>query len=160
MTGKEELNKIRQEFPSKGDIVFRTAISMVVENGQNSFQDDLWFDDQMDMIDHRHDIAEAQGKHPFMTRDFEKALMRCAWEISWVDTIDLLQYVQTEMYFGGDGIDYKRAIRLLKDCINWIAEGVETADAYNDLMAVGFDGTELEELGYEYILDVYEEEEW
>ena len=152
MTGKKELEKIRQEFSSKGDIVFRTAISMVIQNGQSSFQDELWFDNQIDMIDHRHDIAEAQGKHPFMTREFEKALMRCAWKISWVDTIDLLQYVQTEMYFGGDGIDYKRAIELLTGCMDWITEGVEIADAYNDLVAVGFDSEELEELGYGYLL--------
>lgn len=150
MTGKEELNKIRQEFFSKGDIVFRTAISMVVENGRSSFQDDLWFDDQMDMIDHRHDIAESQGKHPFMTREFEKALMRCAWKISWVDTIDLLQYVQTEMYFGGDGIDYKRAIKLLTGCMDLIA--LEVDDAYTEFVAVGFDSEELEELGYGYLL--------
>lgn len=146
MNNCAELNRIRRDYGCKGEIIFRTAITMVVENGQNTFKDETWFEDQINFIDERHDAAEAVGKHLVITREFEKTLMECAKEIAMINTMDLLQYIQTAVYFGGDRIDYKRAIELLTGCMDWIA--FEVDDAYTEFIAVGFDSEELKELGY------------
>ena len=71
---KNTIDKIRSKYGCKGEIIFRTAIQMVVEHGRNSFKDEIWFEDQMNFIDERHDSAESVGKFLFMTRDFEKAI--------------------------------------------------------------------------------------
>ena len=65
---KNTIDKIRSKYGCKGEIIFRTAIQMVVEHGRNSFKDEIWFEDQMNFIDERHDSAESVGKFLFMTR--------------------------------------------------------------------------------------------
>lgn len=156
---KKKLDMIRDKYGCSGEVIFRTAIQCVVEYGQNTLKDETWYEDQLNFVDERHDSAEAVGRILFMTRDFEKAILNCAKEIAEVDAYDFLRYVQTEIYLGGDGIDYQRAVRLLKDCIDWITQSVTCADAVSDLYAIGFADDEIETLGYEYLLDVLEEED-
>ena len=160
MNNCAELNRIRRDYGCKGEIIFRTAITMVVENGQNTFKDETWFEDQINFIDERHDAAEAVGKHLVITREFEKTLMECAKEIAMINTMDLLQYIQTAVYFGGDGIDYKRTIDLLKKCMECICENTEgckeTLWAFESL---GLTDDEIEEFGYGYLLSYIDEED-
>lgn len=72
MNAKETLNKIRQKYGCKGDVLFRTAIQTVVDCGQQAFQNDEWYEDAIKEVDERHDKAEAEGKCYIMTRSFEK----------------------------------------------------------------------------------------
>ena len=157
---KKKLDNIREEYSCKGEIIFRSALPLVVEVGQCTILDDTWYQCAINDIDDKHDAAEAAGKTLFITRDFEKAILECAKELAQVNAHDLLFYIQKEVWLGSDGISYDRAIQMLQNCIDWITYEVEIADAYSELTSgVGFDEDELEELGYRYLLDVNGEDE-
>ena len=148
---KQKLDSIRDEYGCKGEIIFRTAIQMIIEHGQNTFKDKEEMIDQLVRIDMRHDKAEAEGKCLFMSRSFEKALIECAMELAQIEPYNFLTYVQREVWLGGNGINYKRAIELLKDCINYL-----DYDPLNQARDIGFEDDEIEELGFECL---FEEEE-
>ena len=40
---KERLNKIRQEYTCKGDVIFTTAVQYVIEVGQTTINNEIWF---------------------------------------------------------------------------------------------------------------------
>ena len=156
---KKQLDKIRQEYGCKGEIIFRTAIQYVVDEGKRDLLDKDWYNFLMNDIDERHDTAEQEGKHLFVARDFEKAIIDCAVAICDVNTYDLLSYIQQEVWLSGDGVSYQRAIQMVQRCVDWIANDVSCGDAYDDLTCgIGFDEDELAELGFGYLLDVIEEE--
>lgn len=157
---KQKLDAIRSKYMCAGDIIFRTAIQAVVEQGQYAFRDEVWCKDLFNKIDVRHDAAEAEGKILFMTRDFEKAIFECAKEIAGIEAYDLLMYIQKEIYLGGNGIDYKRAIELLRGCLDYCGNNTyEIMYTLEMAEEMGFTEDELEELGYGYMLDEEEEEE-
>lgn len=157
---KKQLDTIRSKYNCAGDVIFRTAIQMVVEYGQNTFKDDAWFEDQMNAIDDRHDAAESVGKFLFMTRDFEKVICECAKEIAEVEPYECLMYIQKEVWLGGDGISYHRAIELLKGCLDYCGNNTyEIMYTLEMAEEMGFTEDEIEELGYGYMLGEDEEEE-
>jgi hypothetical protein len=156
---KKKIDSIREEYGCKGEIIFRSAIQCVIECGQQTFQDPIWVKQQLDNIDVNHDEADKEGKILFISRDFEKAVLECARELAQIDTHDFLAYIQKEVWLGDNGINYQRAIQLIKYCIDWFTSGAEISDVYSELISgVGFDNVELEELGYSYLLDVIEED--
>lgn len=158
MTAKETLNKIRQKYTCKGDIIFRSAIQNVVDCGQQTFKNDEWYEDAIKEIDERHNKAEADGKWLFMTRDFEKAILECAREISAVNTYDLLMYIQKEVYFGSGEVgelDYQEAMELLESCMNHI-EDFEDDATLEVFYSIGFSDEQIDHLGFGYLLDIEE----
>ena len=155
---KKVLDKIREDFGCKGEVIFRTAIQEVVSYGQTTFLDNGIYKDMMDDIDANHNYAEANGKTLFISRDFEKAIIECAEALSKINAYDLLIYIQKELWLGGDGIDYQRAIKIMKGCIAWmLADTYETDYALQEIREMGFDDNEIEELGFGWILDAEEE---
>lgn len=140
------------------EIIFRTAILYVVECGQQTFKNEDWLQKQVDDVHIRHDIAEFEGKHLMMTRDFEIEILKCAAKIAEINTMDLLMYLQREIWFGND-IDYKRAIDLLRGCLHYfISDTYEIEYALNEAYDAGFSDYEIEELGFGCMLDIEEEE--
>lgn len=157
---KQKLDAIRSKYMCAGDIIFRTAIQAVVEQGQYAFRDEVWCKDLFNKIDVRHDAAEAEGKILFMTRDFEKAIFECAKEIAGIEAYELLMYIQKEIYLGGNGIDYKRAIELLRGCLDYCGNNTyEIMYTLEMAEEMGFTEDEIEELGYGYMLGEEEEKE-
>lgn len=148
---KKKIDKIRQEYGCKGEVLFRTAMQYVVEYGRGLLNDNGWFKSQMISIDAYHDKAEMEGKSLWITRGFEKAIFECAKELAGIEAYDLLMYIQREVWLGGDGISYERAIQLLKstldhcDTFEW--------EAHNEANYCGFTDDEIEELGYGYLLE-------
>lgn len=162
---KKALDQICSKYECKGDIIFRTAIQMMVENGQNSFKDKNWFEDQMDFIDERHDSAEFVGKILLMTREFEKTLMECARELANINTYDLLIYIQREIWLGGEvgEPDYRRAMQIIRDCLCYTADNFgaypcESDVTLEDFRNMGLTDEEIEYFGWSYLFDVEEEE--
>ena len=156
---KKQIDKIREKYGCKGDIIFKTAIQYIVELGQNSFKDETVFEPLINDVDERHDIAESNNKILFITRDFEKAILKCAKELADIPANDLLIYVQEEIWIGGNRLSYQRARYLLKGVVAWeLADTYETDVALNDLQEMGFDDEELKELGFGWMLDKMEEE--
>lgn len=156
---KQKLDAIRDKYGCKGEIILRSAIQYIVEFGQRNFNDEQWFDIAMSGIDRRHDQAEAEGKILFITRDFEKAILECANELAQIDPYDFLIYTQREIYLGGDGISYQRAIDLLRGCLDYCGNNTyEIMYTLEMAQEMGFDETEIEELGYGYMLGEEEED--
>jgi hypothetical protein len=158
---KKALDKIRDKYGCKGEVLFRTSIQYVVDCGQQNFQDENWVKEQLEITDKRHDAFEREKKNPFISREFEKALIECAAEIAKVNTYDLLIYIQREVWLDGDGIDYQRAIELLKKCIYDIEERENCEDKLlvQALDNIGFYDSEIEELGFGYLFNNKEEDE-
>jgi hypothetical protein len=156
---KKALDAIRRKYSCAGDVLFRTAIQTVVEYGTDNLLDDWNYEHLCKDINDRHDEAEANGKNLWITRDFELAIVECAREIASVNIYDMLIYIQKEVWLSGDGIDYQRAIELLKKCIYDIEERENCEDKllYQSLEQIGFDDDEIEELGFGYVFDVKED---
>lgn len=156
---KKELDRIRNEYGCKGEMIFRTALQYIVEYGQNKFKNDKWVAKQLILIDGKHDEAEVEGKTLWIGRNFEKALVECAAEIAKVDTYDLLIYIQKEVWLSNKGgIDYSRAIELLKNCIGIIVEShCDSAYIREDFETIGFDDEELIALGCDWVMNEEDE---
>ena len=155
---KRKLDAIRDKYGCKGEVIFRTAIQYIVEFGQHNFKDGVWFDEVMNDVDERHDLAEANGTILFVTRDFEKAILECAKELAQIDPYDFLIYIQREIYLGGDGISYQRAIDLLRGCLDYCRNNTyEIMYTLEMASEMGFDENEIKELGYGYMLNEEEE---
>lgn len=156
---KKTLDQIRNEYCCKGDVLFRTALQLVVQAGQCTVLDDAWYQCEVDDINEKHNKAEAEGKMLFVARDFELAILECARELAEVNAYDLLIYVQKEVWLSGEGIDYQRAIQLLKGCLDYVVTyTAETFDAREEANLMGFTSDEIEKLGFGYMLDIIEEE--
>ena len=102
-------------------------------------------------------LLSALGLFYVNVRDFEKAIIECAAEIAKVPSMDMLQYVQKEVWLSGDGIDYQRVVGLLKNCMEWLDEDISSVgDTLEAFYHMGFKDNEIEELGYGWL---FEEEE-
>ena len=151
---KKKLDAIRQKYGCKGELILKTAIQYIVDYGRESFSNSEWLEFQMKAIDKRHDETEAKGMISWCTRDFEKAILECAKELAQIEAYDFLTYIQREVWLGGDGIDYQRAIKLCKNAIYFtVADTYETEYALNEIREMGFSDDEIDELGFGWMLD-------
>ncbi len=158
---KKRLDKIRNEYGCKGEMIFRTSLQYIVEYGSLRFKDDEWVQGQLNFGNEKHNKADAENKILFVGREFEIALIECAREIAKVEAYSLLVYIQKEVWLSNKGgIDYERAVQLLKGCM---ANIEQWNDCRNELTLgefedIGFYDEEIEELGFAYVLDVREDE--
>jgi hypothetical protein len=157
---KKELDRIRSEYGCKGEVLFRSALQCVLECGQSDMTDDWCYSHIIDEVNERHDEAEAKGKILFISRDFEIAILECAREIAKLDAYDLMVYIQREVWLSNEGIDYQRAIELLKRCMYDIEEreNCENKLTYQALENIGFIDDEIEQCGFGYLLEEENEE--
>ena len=156
---KQKLDAIRSKYCCTGDIILRTAIQYVIEYGQSMLSDESWREHFMFDVNRRHDEAKKEGKILFCTRDFEKAIFECAFELSEIPPYDFLMYIQKEVWLGGNGIDYQRAVELLRGCLDYCGNNTyEIMYTLEMAEEMGFTEDEIEELGYGYMLGENEEE--
>lgn len=164
---KKKLDTIRDKYGCKGEVIFRTAIQMIIEWGQRNFNDEEFYADNIQEINNRHDMAEAEGKCLFMSRDFEKALIECARELAQIKPYDLLTYIQREVWLGGGEVgepDYQRALQIIRNCLCYTddcygayqSESMETLRKFREME---LDDDEIEYFGWGYLLDAEAEEE-
>lgn len=157
---KEAIDKVRDKYDCKGDVIFRTAIQYIVDCGQQNFQDKDWVKSQLEIVDKKHDAFDREKKILWIGREFEKAIIECAAALADVNTYDLLIYCQKEVFWSHEGgLDYRRAIELLHSCMNWFidydcCETKEMLKRFNDL---DFTDKELETLGLNWLFDTEEE---
>ena len=162
---KKALDQIRDKYGCKGEIIFRTAIQLLVDAGKCTILDPAWYQSEMDDIDIRHNKAEADGKFLFMTRDFEKAIYECAKDLCEVDTYHILKYIQKEIWFGGEfgEPDYQRAIQIIRNCLCYVTDRYGAYECESDVALYKFREMELtdeeiEYFGWEWLFDDEEEE--
>lgn len=158
---KKKINAIRNEYSTAGDVLFRAAIQMLIEHGQANFNDEEWYAEAIKSINDKHDEVEAQGKILVISRNFDLAIVECAKKLAEIEIYDLIIYMQREVFWSNEGIDYQRAIELLKGCMLSIVEDVFETEYIRDtfLDEVGFEEEELEELGYGFVLDTLDDED-
>ena len=159
---KKELDRIRNEYGCKGEMIFRTSLQYIVEFGQNKFLDDEWVQAQINAVNEKHNKADAENKILFIGREFELALIECTKELAKVNAYNLLVYIQKEVWLSNEGgIDYDRSVQLLKSCMSWIEEDhASLGEMLDTLEYIGFDDDDIEALGFAYALDVREDEEY
>lgn len=157
---KKTLTKIRAKYGCAGEVLFRSALQYVIECGMQFFNDEENLKNQLKEIDERHDKAEAEDKVLFVTRDFEKAIIECAAEISKIDPYDLMIYLQREIWLGGVGCEepsYPRALELVEDCMGEIKNNhLSALDCLDTFRIIGFEDDEISYFGYEYLLELEE----
>lgn len=155
---KKELTNIRNKYSCAGDLLFRTAIQCVMEYGTDGLNDDWTFEHLRADINESHDDAEADGENLILSRKWEIAILECARELAQVDTYYLLIYIQQDVWLGGDGMDYQRAIQLLKQCLSWIEDDRGGCDKMLDVFdEIGFFNNEIDEIGWGFLFDAEED---
>lgn len=159
---KKTLDKICAKYGCKGEIIVRYAFQMLLENGQNHYKNEEIIAEEKRAINKRHDEAEASNKILWITRDFEFTTLACAVELANVNTYSLLIYIQKEIFWSNEGgLDYQRAIDLLKRTMDWIvSDSSESAKDYDKFTnEIGFSDEELCLVDFDYLLDFAPEEE-
>jgi hypothetical protein len=116
----------------------------------------------LDAVNEKHNKADAENKIMFIGREFEIALIECARDLANVNAYNLLVYIQKEVWLSNaGGIDYDRSVQLLKSCMSWIEEDhASLGEMLDTLEYIGFDDDDIEALGFAYVLDVREDEEY
>ena len=152
---KKVLDKIASKYSCKGDIIMRTAAQYIVEYGQYMFNDEDFIKDQIQQIEDKHRIAEEEGKHLWVTKDFELAIFNCARELAEVNSYDLIIYMQKEIYWSNEGgLDYKRAVQLLKSSLEYLENynNCNNKENYEAFQDIGLEDNEIEEFGFGYLI--------
>lgn len=151
---KKQIEVIRREYTTAGDVLFRTSIQMLVEQGQENFKDAEWYAAAVKSINDRHDEVEREGKIAIIGRRFELNILECAKKLAEIEIYDLLIYIQREVYWSNEGIDYQRAIELLKGCMGLIMGDRELDYVRDDFIDyIGFEEDELDSLGYGFLVE-------
>lgn len=157
---KKVLDKIASKYGCEGDIIMRTAAQYIVEYGQYMFNDEGFVKDQIQQIEDNHRISEEKGKHLWVTKDFELAIINCARELAEVNSYDLIIYMQKEMYWSNKGgIDYKRAIQLLESSLEYLENynNCNNEENYEAFQDIGLYDDEIEMFGFKYLISKEEE---
>ena len=149
---KKKLDSLR----AKNEMLFRMAISHLMDVGIRHLTEE-------NVERTCAEIMKEDDSHNFMTNTFQCDLVRTAGEIAKLDHIHVLTYIGREVFYDvGNGISYQRAIELLKNCMESIFEAhyEDCAETLDDLYNSNFSSDDIEELGYGFLLDVEEEEEY
>lgn len=160
---KKQIDKIRQEYDRKGDIIFRVAIQYIVEYGQYNFRNQKWFNSCIENADKKHDKADQDGKILWIGRELEKAMLECARELADIDAYDLLMYIQQEVWLSGEvgEPDYKRALQIIRNCLWYTSDrygayNEECSETLYKFREIELTDEEITYFGYEYLFDVEE----
>lgn len=136
---KKEIDTIRYKYSSAGDIVFKIAICMLIHKGKSFFDNKKSYQDLVDSAE----------------LEFNELVVKCANELSKINTIDLLVYIQKEVHFSNDSVmSYQKMIQKLKDCIEWIIGDACDCDAAKILTeGIGFSAREIVSFGYGFVFE-------
>ena len=152
MESKKKLDELRR----KNEILFRMAISHLMDTGIRHFTEES-------VARTCAEIMKKDDSHSLVTNKFQCDLVKTAAEIAKLDHIHVLTYIGREVYWdvGDNGIGYQRSIALLNACVESIYENHREDSYYalDELRGCGFSDKELKELGYSWLLDFEEKEE-
>jgi hypothetical protein len=85
-----------------------------------------------------------------MTNEFKCDLIRAAYELAQIPHIDLLVYIQREIYYDvfDNEMSYERMKRLYNNMLFHISELVSGSDLVDTLHCIGFTDDEIESEGF------------
>lgn len=136
---KKEIDTIRYKYSSAGDIVFKIAICMLIHKGKFFFDNEKSYQDLVDSAE----------------LEFNELVAKCANELAKINTIDLLVYIQKEVYLSNDSVmSYQKMTQKLKDCIEWIIGDACDCNAAEILTeGIGFSAREIVSFGYGFVFE-------
>lgn len=136
---KKEIDTIRYKYSSAGDIVFKIAICMLIHKGKSFFDNEKSYQDLVDSAE----------------LEFNELVAKCANELAKINTIDLLVYIQKEVYLSNDSVmSYQKMTQKLKDCIEWIIGDACDCNAAEILTeGIGFSAREIVSFGYGFVFE-------
>ena len=147
---KQKLDALR----NKNEMLFRMAISHLMDVGIRHLTEE-------NIEQTCAEIMKEDDSRAFMTNDFQCALVRMAGELAKIDHIHLLNYISKEIYYdvGDNALSYDRAVGLLKRCMNSIECSHDDSEYTRwDFEEIGFEDSELVQLGFGYLIEEEEEE--
>jgi hypothetical protein len=151
LESKKRLDEIRKY----NEMMCRMAISHLMDVGIRHF-------DEESIENACKAIQKEDDSKSFMTNNFKCDLIRMAGELAKIEHIHLLVYIQREIAYDvfDDGIPYKRAIELLRKCMEWTVEDVGDSEVTKAVFdGMGFDDEEIETLGFGYLLEEENEDD-
>ena len=147
---KKKIDNLRSRHD---EAMFRMAISHLVDVGIRHLTEEN--------VKHTcEQIMKEDDSNSFMTNHYKCDLVWLAHDLAQLPQIDLLVYVQREIdYDIFDGSpSYRRAVQLLRNCVDWTTCDQLTEDALSDMYAIGFSNEEIEFVGFGNLLEKEEEE--
>ena len=155
MSNYKESKQVLDNLRSRNDeAMFRMAISHLIDVGVRHLTEEN--------VKHTYQqIMQEDDSHSFMTNQYKCDLVWLAHDLAQIPHIDLLIYIQREVDY--DAMDnnpsYRRAIQLLRSCVDWTTCDQLPEDALSDLYGIGFSDEEIEFVGFGNLLEMNEEEE-
>lgn len=149
MSNYKESKKILDNIRARNDeTMFRMAISHLMDVGIRHL-------DEESCKLTCQGIMKQDDSHSIMTNNFMCDLIWLAHELSKVSHIDLLVYIQREVDYDvmDDNPSYRRAIQLLRSCVDWMTCDQLPEDALSDMYSIGFDNEEIEFVGFGNLLE-------
>ena len=143
---KKKIDKIRDDYR---ELAFRAGISHLVDVGIRHLDKDS-VEETCKMI------MQEDDTHKIVSNDFKCDIVRVAGELAQIPHIDLLVYIQREVFYNvfDNGINYSRAIELLKDCVLGVEMQCDNdKEALDMLENMEFKESEIRALGFEYLLE-------
>ena len=153
---KKTLDNLRAR---KDETVFRMAISHLMDVGIRHLDEESCKHTCQGIM--QHDDSRA-----IMTNDFMCEIVWTAHELSKVSHIDLLIYIQHEVWLGEAEVgqpDYQRALQIIRNCLcdadyYFGSYGSDSIATLQKLRDVGLTDDEIAYFGWEHLFDTEEEE--
>lgn len=149
MSNYAESKKILDNIRSRNDeAMFRMAVSHLIDVGIRHLTEEN--------VKHTcQQIMQEDDSHSFMTNQYKCDLIWLAHELAQIPHIDLLVYIQREVDYDvmDNNPSYRRAVQLLRSCVDWTTCDQLPEDALSDMYAIGFSDEEIEFVGMGHLLE-------
>lgn len=131
------------------EMMFRMAISHLIDVGIRHLTEE-------NVKATCEQIMQEDDSKAFMTNHYRCDLVWLAYDLAKIPHLDLLVYIQREIdYDIFDGSpSYRRAVQLLRNCVDWTTCDQLPEDARSDMYAIGFSDEEIEFVGYGNLLEM------
>ena len=102
------INKIKQKYDCKGELIFRSALYLLLDYGKERCGNVDWVNDNKELTHQNHKEAKDQNKHLIISERLENAIIDCAYELAQFGNWELMEYIQTEMQTDWQTPTYKK----------------------------------------------------
>lgn len=153
MSNYAESKKILDNIRARHDEqMFRFAISHLMDVGIRQLNDEM-------AQQACQQIMQKDDSRSLITNQYQCDLVWLAHDLAQIPHLHLLVYIQREVdYDIFDGTpSFRRAVQLLRSCVDWTACDQLPEDALSDMYSIGFSNEEIEFVGFGNLLEMNEE---
>lgn len=155
MKKEKTISSIREKYSSAYDVIFLAAVQLVHQLGTDLCLSEEWLDESVAGLN-----AINYGESRIVSKHAEIGVLKCAHELAQFSLMDIMGYMQEYVQNTVVGSKYARLRKLLFGCMEFIDDdSSETSAAYRKLHNIGFTDTELDQMGFGYLMDTKEEQD-